>query len=149
MYQYIFKTWADASSIAYPIRHQVFVVEQRIPIELEIDEHDSVAQHLILLLNQKPIGTARIFPANHQSNDYFKIGRLAILKEHRQQGLGSKMMGVLINYAEIHQYKKISLHAQVDALGFYEKLGFIAEELEFNEGGILHRECIKYSAQIT
>jgi predicted GNAT family N-acyltransferase len=149
MYQYFFKPWSEASPIAYPIRYQVFVLEQRIPIDLEIDEHDASAQHLIVLLNQKPIGTARIFKANHQSNDHLKIGRLAILKDHRRQGLGSKMMEMLINYAEIHQYKKISLHAQIDALGFYENFGFIADSEEFIEGGILHRECVKFPTKIT
>jgi len=147
MYQYILKSWADAYPIAFPIRHQVFVLEQQIPIELEIDKQDLIAQHLIVTFNHKPLGTARIFRANIDSDNHFKIGRLAILKEYRRQGLGSKMMGILINYAEIHHYKKISLHAQIDALSFYEKLGFIAEGPEFDEGGILHVECFKYSAK--
>ncbi len=147
MYQYILKSWAEASPIAYPIRHQVFVLEQHIPIELEIDEQDFAAQHLIVIKNHKPIATARIFKANKESDNHFKIGRLAILKEYRRQGLGSKMMEILINYAQTHHYKKISLHAQVDALGFYAKLGFIPEGVVFEEGGISHIECFKYSAK--
>jgi len=143
MYQYIFKTWEEAHLLAYPIRYQVFVIEQNIPVDLEIDEHDPAAQHLIVLLNQTPIGTARIFKANKSEDEHFKIGRLAILKEHRRQGLGSKMMGGLLNYAEKLQAKKITLHAQVDALRFYEKFGFIAEGQDFDEGGILHKKCIK------
>jgi predicted GNAT family N-acyltransferase len=143
MYQYIFKNWEEAHPLAYPIRYQVFVIEQNIPVDLEIDEHDPAAQHLIVLLNQTPIGTARIFKANKNEDDYFKIGRLAILKEHRRQGLGSKMMRELLNYAKTFRAKQITLHAQIDALGFYEKFGFIAEGQEFDEGGILHVECIK------
>ena len=144
MYQYIFRTWTEAFQDAYPIRLQVFVHEQNIPIDLEIDEYDQVAQHLIVFLNLKPIGTARIFNADGNEESHLKIGRLALLEEHRHQGIGSKMMERLLDYAQNNNCKKLSLNAQIDALAFYEKFGFIAEELVFDEGGISHRQCIKY-----
>jgi predicted GNAT family N-acyltransferase len=148
MYQYIFKTWADGFHEAYPIRLQVFVHEQNIPIDLEIDEYDPTATHLIVFLNLKPIGTARIFNADENEESHLKIGRLALLEEHRHQGIGSKMMEILLDYAQIRNCKKISLNAQIDALAFYEKFGFKADEQVFDEGGILHRQCIKYLVNV-
>ncbi|WP_159460913.1 GNAT family N-acetyltransferase [Polynucleobacter kasalickyi] len=126
---------------AYQIRYQVFVLEQNISVNLEIDEYDSKARHLILLFNEQAIGTARIFLDHTEVMGNFKIGRLAILQEFRGQGLGKKMMGHLIQYAEENFYQRITLHAQINALSFYEKLGFIADPNKFYEDGVLHQKC--------
>jgi len=117
-------------------------------LDLEIDEYDPTATHLIVFLNLKPIGTARIFNADENEESHLKIGRLALLEEHRHQGIGSKMMEILLDYAQIRNCKKISLNAQIDALAFYEKFGFKADEQVFDEGGILHRQCIKYLVNV-
>jgi predicted GNAT family N-acyltransferase len=145
MFQYIFKKWEEALPFSYPIRHAVFVLEQNIPVNLEIDEHDSKALHLILMSDGKPIGTARILVDHSGGIGNFKIGRLAILRDFRGNGHGKKMMQHLIKYAEEKNYQKITLHAQMNALPFYEKLGFIADLEEFYEDGILHKKCTLFS----
>jgi predicted GNAT family N-acyltransferase len=99
-------------------------------------------------LNLKPIGTARIFNADENEKNHLKIGRLSLLEEHRGRGIGSKMMSILLDYAKTKDCKKLSLNAQIDAMAFYEKFGFIAEEEVFDEGGILHRQCIKYLVKV-
>ena len=144
MYQYQFKTWEQALPIAYPIRYQVFVIEQNIPDNLEIDEYDSVAEHLVLFFNELPIGTARIFVDNTEKVDTLMIGRLAILAEYRGRGLGKKMITYLITYAEKKFCKKLTLHAQAQTVPFYVKLGFMADSKEFVYDGIIHRKCTKF-----
>jgi len=123
---------------AIRIRTIVFVDEQKVPPELEVDglDHDEKTDHFLIAQEGKPIGTARIIKCGKIA----KIGRLAILKEQRGKGLGRKLMEFMIAYCKESGFDEITLGAQCDALGFYEKLGFAAHGPVFLDAGIKHRK---------
>lgn len=125
--------------IAYKIRVKVFVEEQKVSLEMELDEEDKIATHIILYENDKPIGCGRII-----FNDKIaKMGRIAVLKEKRKKGYGEKICKELINIAKEHKIKEIKIHAQCSAIGFYKKLGFTTCSAEFYEAGIKHIEMMR------
>jgi predicted GNAT family N-acyltransferase len=131
IYQADFKT--DFMAIRL-IRETVFVHEQNVPIEMEWDEFDKQAIHILAEVQGQAIGTVRLL------NDG-SIGRVAVLKAWRKQGVGCKMMRYLMDIAKQH-HSKIHLHAQIDALDFYQKLGFVAMGNTFYEAGMLHQTTI-------
>lgn len=124
--------WQKAESLAYEIRHTVFVNEQGVPSELEIDEDDSRAWHALLFDGESAIGTARLLPSG-------KIGRLAVLQSHRKKGYGKNLMHALIAHGKQEGIGHFYLHAQTTALPFYERFGFVAIGPVFIEAGIAHR----------
>ena len=134
-------TWTQAKSLALPIRLEVFVQEQKVPIEMEMDEFDEIAMHLIFSQQEVAVGTARIYKETWNNEACFRIGRLSILKAYRGQGFGHQMMQALIQYAQKNGDLTIILHAQVEALAFYKKLGFEAIGSIFEEAGIPHQIC--------
>ena len=121
--------WEQAQSQAYPIRLAVFVKEQGVPEELELDEEDPLAWHAIARLDGQAIGTARL-----QKDG--KIGRMAVIQAYRRQGVASAMMNVLLKFGRQHGINQFYLHAQIEALPFYERFGFVANGPVFNEAGI-------------
>lgn len=126
-------TWDALGALAKPVREAVFVVEQGVPLELEWDEYDAVSLHVVARdSNGTVIGTGRLLPDGH-------IGRLAVLANWRGKDVGRALMERLIDEAAKKQQQALLLHAQVQALGFYEKLGFVAEGDVFMEAGIPHR----------
>ena len=115
------------------VREQVFIHEQHVPEELEWDEHDTKATHVVAMdTNNQVIGTARMLADGH-------IGRMAVLAAWRKTGIGSAMLGKLLAIAKEHGLSKVFLHAQTSAVGFYEKHGFNALGEEFMDAGIPHR----------
>jgi predicted GNAT family N-acyltransferase len=115
------------------VREPVFVLEQNVPIELEWDELDPRCHHVLARDNDhRPIGTGRLTPER-------KIGRLAVLKEWRGRGVGDALLQALIDQARHLGWDEVSLHAQVDAIGFYEKWGFEPYGEQFEEAGIRHQ----------
>ena len=125
-------SWEQAQSQAYPIRLAVFVKEQGVPEELELDEEDPLAWHAIARLDGQAIGTARL-----QKDG--KIGRMAVIQAYRRQGVASAMMNVLLKFGRQHGINQFYLHAQIEALPFYERFGFVANGPVFNEAGIAHQ----------
>ena len=126
--------WDDAAALARPLREEVFVVEQRVPLELEWDEHDAGARHAIALAaNGEAIGTARLLPEG-------RIGRMAVRKSWRGRGVGAALMRALLDEALAAGMATITLHAQTHAAGFYRGFGFSARGGEFLEAGIPHLE---------
>ena len=117
------------------IRKQVFVKEQDVPLDLEVDGLDPEAEHIIAYYNGKPIGCARI-----RTNDYCKLERIAILKEYRNRGFGKKLTKYLVNYCKSKNFNEISLHSQTYVSDFYKKLGFKERGKTFFEAGIEHIE---------
>ena len=118
------------------VRFKVFVEEQNVPVELERDEYDQTAIHLLATDQGNPVGTARIV----LKGDTGKIGRVAVLAEKRGTGLGRELIKACL--AELEKLPEIhvaALGSQTHALGFYEKLGFVAEGPEFDDAGIPHR----------
>ena len=102
------------------IRKSVFVIEQNVSIEEELDELDYDARHFLIVSNDEYVGTARIV----YNDDHVSIGRVAVLKEHRKHGYGAKLIQHLIDDIRNDGHKRILIGAQVQALPFYEKLGF-------------------------
>ena len=115
------------------IRYAVFVDEQGVPPELEHDEHDPYALHLLAIsADGEPVATARMLPDGH-------IGRMAVLREWRGRGIGSTLLRELIAIAVRRGGGTLFLHAQCRAEPFYRRLGFVAEGDVFEDAGIDHR----------
>lgn len=114
------------------IREQVFMQEQGVSAELESDGLDDSAVHFLAYRDQQAIAAARLLSDGH-------IGRMAVLKKWRQQGVGRAIMQVILNYSHSHAYPTLFLHAQTQAVGFYETFGFQVEGDEFLDAGIPHR----------
>jgi len=118
------------------VRFKVFVDEQNVPEELEIDGYDDKATHVLILLNDKAIGTGRILADGH-------IGRVAVLKKYRGQGVGKLIMKKLIEWAQENQLKTLWLSSQWHARGFYIDLDFACIGERFEEAGIDHIKMIR------
>ncbi len=117
------------------IRERVFVKEQNVPIELEWDEFDEVAVHILASDdNDETVGVARMFA----HNDKLTIGRMAVLATKRNQGIGSALLAALLDEALNNYDYAIELSAQTHAIGFYEKLGFTVFGDEFQDARIPH-----------
>lgn len=115
------------------VREPVFVREQQVPLELEWDAIDPDCRHVLALdAADRPIGTGRLTPQH-------TIGRMAVLADWRGRGVGDALLIRLIALAQAAGWPSVSLHAQVNALGFYRKHGFLAEGDVYTEAGILHQ----------
>ncbi|MBU3550248.1 GNAT family N-acetyltransferase [Polynucleobacter sp. MWH-Berg-3C6] len=135
----LIKPWQEAAQEAYLIRKQVFVEEQGVPEDMELDEHDLSAKHALAYKDGLCVGTGRLVQLdNHQA----QIGRMAVLKGYRNQHIGKSILNSLINQSKIEGISRVSLHAQVSAIPFYAKLGFLAEGPIYDEAGIAHRNMI-------
>jgi predicted GNAT family N-acyltransferase len=120
--------------LCYRIRTTVFVEEQEVPLELEMDEYDAIATHFLLRDGEIPLATARLL----DKHGLAKIGRVAVLKEARGQGLGLLLMSAVIEEARLRGFTESVLDAQTYAVPFYARLGYIAEGEEFDDAGIPH-----------
>lgn len=125
--------WTSDALALRTVRRKVFIEEQQVPEELEWDEWDAQCLHLLAIDDAgKGIGTGRLLPDGH-------IGRMAVLREWRGQGVGAAILDMLIAAARERGLGVAVLNAQTHALGFYARRGFIAEGAEFQDAGILHR----------
>lgn len=113
------------------IRFKVFVDEQNVPEELEIDGLDDEAKHVLAYLDDEPIGTGRILIDGH-------IGRVAVLKKYRGLGIGKSIMKELIDWSQKNNLEKLWLSSQWHAHSFYLDLGFVCEGEVYEEAGIDH-----------
>ena len=125
-------SWEEAATALRVIRTAVFIREQQVPEELEWDQFDAVSVHALAINNAgQPVGTARLLPDGH-------IGRMAVLKEWRGQGLGSALLTKLLQVLVKRRQFQAQLHAQTSAIPFYKKFGFEIAGEEFIEAGIPH-----------
>lgn len=132
--------WNVAAHELTRIRRQVFVVEQKVPQELEIDGLDPDSTHVVIRAPTGfAIGTARLLPDGH-------IGRVAVRAPWRGQGLGQAMMQTLIDFARDRGDAQVLLNAQASAVGFYRRLGFKPQGDVFMEAGIPH-QCMCLTLQ--
>ncbi len=122
---------------AYAIRRRVFIEEQHVPEEIEMDEDDAHAFHALALLDGAAVGCGRM--VEHGASDV-KIGRMAVLPELRKTGVGAQILRFLIDRARVRGVRKAILHAQLTAEGFYLREGFIPVGGVFDEAGIAHRK---------
>ena len=116
----------------YAIRETVFIVEQAVPAEIEIDEHDPVARHVLAFVDGQAVGTGRITSDG-------RIGRMAVLAAFRGLGVGRAILHALIDIGITEDAPRLFLSAQCHAIPFYEKAGFVAEGPIYEEAGIDHR----------
>ena len=123
---------------AFRIRMRVFVEEQGVPKDIELDGDDQRAIHFLATMGGKAVGTARIVARRNTA----KIGRMAVLKSYRRRDVGKRLLQRAITETRKLGAAKIYLHAQVPVIGFYEKLHFHCNGPIFEEAGIPHRTMI-------
>lgn len=132
--------WANARDRAAcrRVREEVFVAEQKVPIEDEGDEFDAVSAHVLARdLAGNPIATGRLVPP--QGDAAPRVGRMAVLKAWRGRKVGEALMYALTDRARELGYLRLEMNAQSHAIPFYERFGFVAFGEEFHECGIAHR----------
>ena len=113
------------------IRTEVFIVEQSVPAELERDEHDETARHVVVFVEGSAVATGRMLDDGH-------IGRIAVLRSQRGKGVGSIVMQALLQQAKVMKITKVWLSSQCHARQFYDNLGFICVGEKYQEAGIDH-----------
>jgi len=124
--------WDQARPEARRIREQVFVLEQGVPLALEMDEQDAHCDHALAYAEDGgAIGTGRLLPDGH-------IGRMAVMKAWRGKGVGALLLQTLVERARQKHHACVRLNAQADAAGFYRRYGFEVAGAEFTEAGIPH-----------
>jgi predicted GNAT family N-acyltransferase len=128
--------WENDKEILAKIRRLVFIEEQNVAEELEWDEYDVSSTHFLVTLENRVVATARLKTDG-------QLGRMAVLAEYRNQGIGSKLLDFVLHNAATQNLKQVYLHAQVAAIPFYEKHGFITRGNIFHEANIAHREMLK------
>ena len=125
--------WSSASDALRQIRYAVFVVEQGVPEVLEWDEADARCLHALAVdARGAPIGCARLLDDGH-------IGRVAVLRDWRRHGVGTALLLRLVGRARERGNECAIVNAQVDAMPFYARHGFVASGGVFEEAGIAHR----------
>ncbi|NIE97362.1 GNAT family N-acetyltransferase [Acinetobacter sp. Tr-809] len=135
MYQIKQGNWDQLQHDAKLIRILVFIQEQGIAEADEWDEQDAISQHFVIYDQDQPIATARLLQNN-------SVGRVAVLKAYRGQGLGQMIMLDIIAFAKQQGRAFLHLSSQVHAMSFYQQLGFVVQGDEYDECGIPHIEMI-------
>lgn len=129
------KITSEDKSDAFCVRRRVFVEEQRVPMELEIDEYEDEATHFVAYIDGEPVGTARLRWKDHLTA---KAERVAVMKPYRGNGIGKLLMQALEEEARRKNATSIQLHAQIQAQQFYERLGYKAYGDLFFDADIKH-----------
>ena len=131
--------WNEDQPAIFAVRQQVFVIEQDVSPTLEWDGLDENCLHAIAEDEAgSVVGTGRV----HIDAGAAKIGRMAVLKDHRGSGIGALLLRQLLVDARQSRPQKIYLHAQSYVIDFYARHGFTAEGPEFDEAGIPHRVMV-------
>lgn len=133
MPRFVLLPWNEARSHAAPIRFAVFVEEQGVPREIELDESDALSLHALAFDQEKAVATGRLLPDGH-------IGRMAVLKGWRGQGIGGAILRQLMAAARARGDREVVLAAQVHAVPFYRAHGFVESGMEYLEAGIRHQD---------
>ena len=128
--------WASEQSSLSALRRVVFIDEQAVPEALEWDNKDETSAHFLAYLGNEVVGTVRLTPEG-------QIGRMAVLKPYRNQGIASALLTAVLNYATQLGLDQVFMHAQVDVVPLYEKFGFLRRGEIFLEADIKHQEMYK------
>ena len=124
--------WDELRALAAPIRFTVFVEEQKVPAEIELDAQDPVSLHAIAFdAAQAPVATGRLLPDGH-------IGRMAVLPQARGSGVGTAVLLALMQAAREGGHREVVLSAQTHAVAFYARQGFATEGEVYDDAGIPH-----------
>ena len=125
--------WQSAGPALRAVRYDVFVIEQGVPEAIEWDDADLASVHALAEdAAGRPVGCARLLPDGH-------IGRVAVLRAHRRHGVGAALLRRLLDAARERGDARAIVNAQVDAMPFYARYGFVARGEVFEEAGIAHR----------
>lgn len=124
---------------AIQIRKTVFIDEQHVPVEVELDEHDKNATHFVGYLEGVPIVASRL----RFTDQYGKLERICVLGSYRGQSYGKKIIDNMEQEIKKHDIFKAKLNAQTHALSFYESLGYSIVSEEFLDAGIPHMTMLK------
>jgi len=130
-------SWEQAQPVAGPIRFAIFVGEQNVPSGIELDDLDAQCVHAVAFDDAgKAIGTGRLLPDG-------QIGRMAVVKDWRRQGVGDAILEALIEEARKRGHAEVLVAAQPQAAEFYRNHGFVADGKVYTEAGILHEKMRK------
>ena len=131
-------SWPEMRDQALPLRVEVFVQEQGVPLEMEQDEHDDLSEHLVVK-NALGLGvaTARLLPSE---GGVARLGRMAVERQLRGHGLGRLMLQSAIQRAKQRADAALLIHAQTSAQAFYAQVGFVPQGDVFMEAGLEHIE---------
>ncbi|MGX7244625.1 GNAT family N-acetyltransferase [Enterococcus quebecensis] len=134
-------TMSDIYLDALSIRHQVFMMEQGVPSEIEIDKYEAACIHFVLYGdNNEVIATCRLLPLE---NGMIKLQRMAVQKEFRGKDYGRLIVENAELFSKKQGYNTITLGAQTTALGFYERMGYVTEGEKFLDADIEHYKMNK------
>jgi predicted GNAT family N-acyltransferase len=131
------------------VRKRVFVDEQGVSPQLEIDEHDLLSSdtaHVVALLDGQVVGAGRV---RSVAANTAKLERIAVLSEHRGRGLGVALTRELEKLAQQRGLNHLTMNAQQSAIGFYKKLGYVALGAEFMEANIVHQKMEKILRRVS
>lgn len=133
-------TFDEGITTCLDIRRFVFIEEQGIPEAEEIDGKDSECRHYLLDLGRASIATARVRIAD----GYAKIERVAVLSPYQGQGFGRQLIAYIVeDIPNWSTAESVKLGSQINAIPFYEKLGFKLCSDEYLDAGILHRDMVR------
>ncbi|WP_025917587.1 GNAT family N-acetyltransferase [Herminiimonas sp. CN] len=128
--------WPTQKTAAQAIRYAVFVLEQKVPLEMEWDQMDAQCVHAVAFMPdgagvERAVGTGRLLPDGH-------IGRMAVHKEARGSGVGAALLLALMQQAQQRGERQVELSAQTHAEAFYARHGFVREGEQYQDAGIPH-----------
>jgi predicted GNAT family N-acyltransferase len=126
----------DNLAACLALRRKIFIEEQAVPEDLEVDGLDATAIHLLATRDGRPLGTARLLV----KGDTGKIGRVCVLQEERGRGIGAAIIRRAVDELRGLGLVCAKLGSQVHAIPFYEGLGFVAEGPVYDDAGIPHRD---------
>jgi predicted GNAT family N-acyltransferase len=124
---------------AYSVRTIVFVDEQNVPMEEELDQYENEATHFVLYDESTPVGAGRF----RVVDGYGKVERICVLKPYRKTGAGKTIMTGIEKFATEKGVRKLKLNAQTHAIPFYAGLGYEVVSEEFLDAGIPHKTMVK------
>tara|TARA_B110000858_G_scaffold29691_1_gene32080 strand:+ start:10368 stop:10802 length:435 start_codon:yes stop_codon:yes gene_type:complete len=119
------------------LRRTVFIEEQNVPENEEVDGDDPNCDHILLTISDDPVGAARL----KYYDNFVKVQRVCVLKNYRGQGIGSNIINFIIKHIEKNDIRtSVRLGSQIHALEFYKGLGFVEFGEEYLDAGILHKD---------
>jgi predicted GNAT family N-acyltransferase len=135
-YSVVSGDWAQLGTAAEQVRRAVFVAEQGVPADMELDELDPMVMHAVARrADGTCIGTARLIP---EAAGTARVGRMAVLADWRRQGVGAALLWHLFEQAAKNDVQRLVLSAQLTAMPFYRRYGFVEEGSEYLDAGIRH-----------
>jgi len=147
----------DDMAAAYAIRAEVFIDEQDVTLEEEVDGMDDLALHVLLLVDGAPVGTGRAIPPHGpgSAGGSYHLGRIAVRMPWRGRGLGVVVVRALEDLCARHASARggcgqveLDLEAQTHALGFYRRLGYTVCRREFLDARIAHRQAVRWVRRV-